>query len=154
MDIGKINLERLSHIHPKIAERAVAFLQRCPVPVLITQGLRTFAEQNALYAQGRTTKGQKVTNARGGQSYHNYGLAIDFVPIDAVGKLDWNPKHPAWETVIKCAESVGFESGARWKKFVDIPHLQITGGLTIEQCKLLYSNGGINAVWNELSKRV
>ncbi|WP_318566507.1 M15 family metallopeptidase [Peribacillus simplex] len=59
----------------------------------ITHGFRLFAEQNALLAQGRTKPGNKVTNARGGQSMHNYGLAIDICLITSDGKKAvWDTK--------------------------------------------------------------
>jgi len=56
-----------------------------------THTLRTHAEQDKLYAQGRTVKGSIVTNARGGQSYHNYGLAIDICLLSKDGtKVSWD----------------------------------------------------------------
>ncbi len=70
--------------------------------LLVTQGLRTWAEQDALYAKGRTIppigKLFVVTKARGGQSWHNFGLAFDIVVLDALGKNDWDISHPGWAT--------------------------------------------------------
>lgn len=102
----------------------------------IVQSLRTFEEQNALYAQGRTTKGAKVTNAKGGQSFHNYGLALDFcLLID--GKLtswdtkkDWDGDKVAdWLEVVNVFRNAGWEWGGTWK-FTDNPHLQKVFGNT------------------------
>ena len=57
----------------------------------VTQGLRTYAEQDALYAQGRTVPGEIVTNAAAGYSWHNFGNAVDLVPEDiTIGQPDWN----------------------------------------------------------------
>lgn len=89
-------------LHPKVRQDFQDFIEECEqvfdITIRIVQGLRTFAEEDALYAKGRTVKGDNagpdhpmgdvVTNSRGGQSYHNYGLAVDIVPI--VGnKMDW-----------------------------------------------------------------
>ncbi|MED0738884.1 M15 family metallopeptidase, partial [Aneurinibacillus thermoaerophilus] len=77
------------NLHPVVAQRGweVVFeaWQR-GIYVLITQGYRSIAEQNELYAQGRTKPGKIVTNAKGGTSYHNYGLALDFALYTPDGK--------------------------------------------------------------------
>ena len=67
----------------------IAALAAQGLTVEVVQGLRTFAEQDALFAQGRSKKGQIVTNAKGGQSNHNYGLAVDLCPF-VNGKPQWN----------------------------------------------------------------
>lgn len=90
---------------------------------LITSTLRTEAEQTALYAQGRTVPGKIVTNAKAGQSAHNHGLALDFVPM-VNGKPEWNAKHPHWTQLGELAESVGFEWAGRWVRFREFPHIQ------------------------------
>ena len=103
---------------------------------------RTFAEQDALYAQGRTKKGAKVTNAKGGQSYHNYGLAVDIVMLlDKNGdgvfetaswdtKADWDADKIAdWMEVVKVFKKYGWEWGGEFKSFKDLPHFQKTFGL-------------------------
>lgn len=58
------------------------------IKLRVAQATRTIAQQNALYAQGRTAPGRIVTNAKGGESYHNYGLAIDVIEIKN-GKTNW-----------------------------------------------------------------
>ncbi len=60
--------------------------------VRIAQGLRTFQEQDDLYAIGRTKPGKKVTNAKGGQSVHNYGFAVDIVLIIDGKTASWDVK--------------------------------------------------------------
>src|SRR5512146_24015 len=70
------------------------------IAIRVTQGLRTWAEQDALYAQSRTAPGPKVTNCKGGYSYHNFGLAVDCVPDDIERdgfQPDWNVTHPVWQ---------------------------------------------------------
>ena len=65
---------------------------RFGIDLRVTDGFRTVAQQDKLYAQGRTTKGSIVTKARGGFSNHNFGLAVDVVPFEN-GKLNWNTKY-------------------------------------------------------------
>ena len=67
--------------HPKVAENADILKEKTAekdITIQITDGFRTYEEQDALYAQSRTEHGNIVTNAKGGKSYHNYGLAVDF----------------------------------------------------------------------------
>ena len=47
------------------------------IQIKIISGFRTYAEQNKLYAQGRTKSVPKVTNAREGYSNHNFRVAFD-----------------------------------------------------------------------------
>jgi peptidoglycan L-alanyl-D-glutamate endopeptidase CwlK len=142
------SLQRLKKVHPELARRAEAISARLAarsIVVEITQGLRTFAEQDALYAQGRTVEGKRVTNARGGQSNHNYGLAVDFC-VFVNGQPDWNAPYEQWEQIGLEAEAVGLEWGGRWKSFRDLPHVQLPG-LSIAQCQKLYGQGGIPLIW-------
>ena len=147
--------QRLSKVHPELARRVqlliAAMLVRGHV-VEVVQGLRTFAEQEALYAQGRTKPGPRVTNARGGQSNHNYGLACDLCPFVA-GKPDWNAAAAVWIALGEEARRVGLEWGGDWKRFQDRPHVQLPG-LSITQCQSLYMHGHLAAVWREASKRL
>jgi peptidoglycan L-alanyl-D-glutamate endopeptidase CwlK len=105
--------------------------------------LRTFAEQDALYAQGRTKSGKVVTNAKGGQSYHNYGLAVDIVLIrdmDGNGSFEtasWDTNLDAdndgqsdWMEAVAIFKRHGWEWGGDWK-FTDMPHFQKTFGKSI-----------------------
>jgi len=97
---------------------------------------RTTKEQDALF-----NKRPKVTNVRGGQSIHNYGLAFDFCLVDRKGKISWDAKadfdenkQADYAEVIKFAEKLDLESGARFKN-VDMPHIQFRHGLTIQEAK-------------------
>ncbi len=123
---------KLSDLHPTVQAMAEEFVRKCEasgLKIVIYQTLRTFAEQNALYAQGRTMPGKRVTNARGGESYHNYGMAFDFAFIGFGGVVTWDGP---WEMAGQIGEAIGFEWGGRWKGLVDKPHLQFTGGLSIK----------------------
>jgi len=126
-------------LYDGVSQAAEELVKRCykrGVNIRITQGLRTIAEQDALYAQGRTTPGAKVTNARGGYSFHNFGVAIDFVLI-ANGydmKADADKDGQAdWYEVVEEAKKLGFAWGGDWKSFVDNPHFEMTFGLTTAQ---------------------
>ena len=70
----------------------------------VTQGLRTMAEQAALYAQGRTEPGAIVTHAQPGSSAHNYGLAVDVALSDGEA-LRWDYTDPAWQRLIAVVRS-------------------------------------------------
>lgn len=140
---------RLGPLHPVLADRGRTMLARCAqsgLALLVTQGLRTWAEQDALYAQGRTAPGKIVTHARGGESYHNFGLAFDILVLDAMGKADWDPKHPGWSQAAGVGKAVGLEWGGDWLTVRDQPHFQYTGGLTLESCRQLYPQG-LGAIW-------
>ncbi|WNS42862.1 M15 family metallopeptidase [Paenibacillus sp. MMS20-IR301] len=133
---------RLSGLHPAVLAAANSLIERsfaCGVPILITQGLRTCAEQEVLYAQGRTKPGAIVTNARGGYSYHNYGLAVDFALLLPDGSnVSWdmnrdgdNDRIADWLEVVQQAKELGFEWGGDWTTFKDYPHFQLSFGLPL-----------------------
>jgi len=129
----------IEKLHPKIRPMAIDFIAKAKtqgIDIKITAGLRTFDEQEKLYNQGRTTPGSIVTKAKPGQSFHNYGLAIDVVPI-VNGKAVWD-NETLWQKLGVIGESAGFEWGGRWK-FVDKPHFQYpknTKYTTIMQLKM------------------
>jgi len=91
---------------------------------VIVQGRRTIAEQNGLYAQGRTKPGSIVTNAKGGQSAHNFGLAADLAPEKAKGIIDWNAPAPIWEMMGNIAIQHGLTWGGLFKSIKDLPHIE------------------------------
>lgn len=95
------------------------------IDILVTCTLRTNEEQAALYAQGRTTPGIVVTHAKAGQSAHNYGLAIDVVPI-VNGKPDWIGAHPIWQQVGRLGQAAGLEwAGGPDYPFHELAHFQL-----------------------------
>ncbi|MHA6530170.1 M15 family metallopeptidase [Paenibacillus sp. BAC0078] len=119
------------------AEALIEFAYAHGVPIVITQGLRTISEQDGLYAQGRTKPGQIVTNARGGYSYHNFGVAIDFALLLPDGGVSWDTKRDGdgdgiadWDEVVADAKRLGWEWGGDWTSFKDLPHLQMDYGLS------------------------
>lgn len=127
--------DRIQKLHPSIREEMEKIITECDLAltgkakVRITQGLRTFKEQDNLYAIGRTKPGAKVTNAKGGQSVHNFGFAVDICLI-IDGKTaswdtvkDWdNDTIADWYECVKIFAKYGWDWGGNWKKFKDLPH--------------------------------
>jgi peptidoglycan LD-endopeptidase CwlK len=121
----------LSHLHPKVEAMARAALGECAaagIDVLVTCTYRSGAEQDALFAKGRNgVPGPKVTNARAGQSLHQYRVALDIV-IMVHGKPDWSGRDSGWMKAAAILKKHGFEWGYDWPKFKEMPHFQFTGG--------------------------
>ncbi|WPC11502.1 M15 family metallopeptidase [Riemerella anatipestifer] len=132
--MDKITLQRIELLHPKLREEAKAIYKEICEALTgnaicrFTHTLRTFQEQNDLYAIGRTKKGRRVTNAKGGQSYHNYGLAIDIcllVDKDGNGtyetavwdtKADFdNDKIADWQEIVAIFKRYGWTWGGDWR---------------------------------------
>jgi peptidoglycan LD-endopeptidase CwlK len=152
-------------LYPPFAEQLKYFESRlaaAKLPFYLYMGLRTFECQDELYAQGRTKPGQIVTNARGGDSLHNYGLGADYVLDGQVEKpgiqWSWDIKSDLnadgrndWLQMAEIAVSCGLEPGYFWKRFPDAPHIQNRYGLTLAEIKEICRAGhGIKAVWSEL----
>ena len=125
---------KIEDLQPLLQVKARFWLNLCEqewpggdVDVLITNTLRTMAEQQALYDQGRNKPGKIVTWAKPGSSAHNYGLAFDFVPLRN-GKPVWGTKGAdlaLWTRCGQLGEQLGLEWGGRWAKKPDMPHFQI-----------------------------
>jgi len=121
------------------------------ITIRVIQGLRTWAEQDALYAQGRTTPGKIVTNAKGGESWHNLGVACDCAPMNSDQTVDWNPAHPQWKRMEELGVSLGMVSGANWLRLVDAPHFQYTSPYPMaepnDEARQVYLTEGAEAFW-------
>src|SRR5882724_11055018 len=148
---------RLADVYPglaaKIRQMAV-ILEPEGIIFRVTQGLRTWNQQTILYAQGRTTPGPIVTNARPGHGWHEYGLATDDVPI-VEGAPDWNETHPIWQRMIEVGDSLGLAHvniGSRNGQHRDWPHFQLTGIFPVtpnDQVRAIFAKGGITEVWRQ-----
>lgn len=128
-----INSRSLEDLHPKVREMCNLFISSCKkegIDVLITSTYRDIESQNKLYAQGRTEPGKKVTNAKGGQSFHNWRVAFDFVPIIS-GKAQWNDI-ALFKKCGEIAKSHGLEWAGDWKTFKEYAHCQYTSGLSLK----------------------
>jgi peptidoglycan L-alanyl-D-glutamate endopeptidase CwlK len=153
-----ITLARIELLHPKVRVEAkeiyIAIYNALKgrAAVRFTQTLRTIAEQDALYAQGRTKPGKKVTNAKGGSSYHNYGLAIDICLIIDGKDVSWDTlkdydgdKVSDWMEAVAIFKSRGWEWGGDFKSIKDAPHFQKTFGFTTTKLKTMVKGSGYPA---------
>lgn len=130
-----INSRSLDDLLPQVKMRVEQMIAVCKangIDLLVTSTYRDAASQDALYAQGRTAPGAKVTNAKAGQSFHNYRCAVDIVPIRN-GKAIWNSADPIWQEIGAAGKQAGLEWAGDWKRFKEYPHFQYTGGLTLTQ---------------------
>lgn len=140
----------IKQLHPRLQEKAAELVALCEengISIKIGECYRTVEEQNALYAQGRTKPGNKVTNAKGTSysSQHQWGIAMDFfldMDIDGDGKKSddaFNNKKKTFNKVGKLAKSIGLGWGGDWKSPVDMPHVYLDDwGSTTSKLKKLY----------------
>lgn len=155
--MDSITQKRIQKLHPLVRDEVSQIIAECDraltgkAKIRLTQGLRTFDEQSKLYAQGRSTPGKKVTNAKPGQSIHNYGLAVDMCLI-INGKVaswdtakDWdNDQIADWYECVKIFAKHGWNWGGSWKTFKDLPHF--------EKKSITVKTTEITPTWRYLSK--
>ena len=157
--IDQVTIQRIKLLHPKVRAEVEHIYSAQVVPALSGRSwvrfaftLRTFQEQADIYAQGRTklfdSKGNKlgiVTNAKPGQSYHNYGLAFDICLVsdgntswDTVKDFDGDGKAD-WMEVVSIMKSNGWEWGGDWVTLKDRPHFQKLYGYNWRQLLAKYN---------------
>ena len=127
-----INSRNIYLLEQPVLTRVKAFIASCKtqgIDLLITSTFRDVESQNALYAQGRTSPGKIVTNAKGGQSFHQYRCAVDVVPL-INGKPNWDD-NDLWKRIGQLGKAAGLEWAGDWKTFKEMPHFQYTGGLSL-----------------------
>lgn len=110
---------------PEVRPYARALVQKATaagIRIKVISALRTYEEQDKLYAQGRTAPGAVVTNAKAGQSNHNFGIAFDVGVFEGNKYLGDSPKYKA---VGALGIELGLEWGGNWKSIVDQPHFQL-----------------------------
>ena len=139
-----------SIIQPKALLLIDQAKKKAGLDILIYRTFATWGEQDIIYAQGRTTPGAIITNARGGQSYHNYGLAFDFAVLKPGTKqIEWGSKADVdkdqeldYHEIGYLGEDLGFEWGARFTFMKgDLGHLQMSFGLSIKELQIFYIGG-------------
>jgi peptidoglycan LD-endopeptidase CwlK len=111
----------LTEVQP-IARALVQKAAANGITIKVISGLRTYAEQDALYAKGRTAPGPKVTNAKGGYSNHNFGIAFD---IGVFSGNSYLPDSPKYKAVGALGMDLGLDWGGNWTSIVDQPHFQL-----------------------------
>jgi RHS repeat-associated protein len=121
----------IATLHPSIRGQAAAVINDAKaelgLTLRITDGYRSMAEQDELYNRGRTTPGPRVTNARAGQSWHNYGLALDVVGIEE-GRASYDLP---WDDLARIGKRHGFDWGGDFKTISDKPHFEQTSGFRL-----------------------
>lgn len=145
MSFSKRTEENLSSLHASVEAQfrqfvteAQAAVQSDGVTIEVISGYRSFKTQAGLFARGRTLPGPKVTNAAPGQSWHNYGLAVDLGLFRGGAYLD--ETQPAfadrvYRKIAAVARRFGIEWAGNWKSFQETPHFQNTLGMTIAQAR-------------------
>lgn len=144
---------------PAMQGLVIMWLEACRkrgVEVLVYCTLRPLAEQAELYAIGRTKpgkhwktgemgfgKGHTRTNAEPGSSWHNFGRALDAVPM-VHGKPDWSysdvdddrvPDEEWWRVMVEEAKRIGLEWAGDWKNFKEFVHFQWTNGESLSDVR-------------------
>jgi peptidoglycan L-alanyl-D-glutamate endopeptidase CwlK len=133
--VDKASMDKINKLHPFVRNEVKVIIQECNTlltgraKVRIAQGFRSFAEQDALFAQK-----PKVTNAKGGQSIHNYGFAVDIVLIIDGKEASWDvnkdwdgDKKSDWMECVNVFKKHGWNWGGDWKSFKDMPHFDKAG---------------------------
>lgn len=153
--MDKTSEEHLSQVHPELGRRIRQLADECEkagFPILVTCGVRSYADQDALYSHGRAEPGRIVTNAKGGESAHQFGYAADIVPGKEPAPEftpDWDAASPEWKEVLTLARSCGLAEGAQWRTFPDRPHLfldEIPAEPT-DEMRTAFANGGMASAW-------
>ena len=143
MPVDERSEKNIKTLNPKLQPLARKLIEEATaqgIHVKIICGNRTYAEQDALYAQGRSKPGSIVTKAKGGQSMHNVGCAFDIGIFSADGKKYYDESND-YERVGKIGESLGLTWGGGWK-FVDQPHFQLTEGRDLAELRSAFEKHG------------
>lgn len=121
-------------------------------PIQVIQGLRSWAQQQALYAKGRTAPGSIVTNAPAGHSWHEFGMAVDVCPESLLTTPGWEPDSPIWPDLGAKGKSLGLYWGGDFVHNPDRPHFQLTGTLPIspdDETRQIFMDAGMVGVWQQ-----
>lgn len=156
----------LGVLYPPFADKLVLLVEACAArgaEYIATSGMRSYDEQDRLYAKGRSIEGRIVTNAPGGSSPHNFGVACDLCRDGDVTKAGLQPDYdPAqYEILAEEAERLGLQAGLRWRGKADglksdPPHVQLptrAKGITWGDFRAAYSRGGYQSVYRLLDAR-
>ena len=138
---SEANIRSLQIVAQPLARRSLRALKAAGFDARIISGTRSYEEQNALFRQGRFgNPGNRVTKARGGQSWHNFGLAWD-IGLFADGK--YVTTDTKYEAAAAHGKVAGLEWGGDWKTFPDFPHYQVGAeGRSISSARARFEAGG------------
>ena len=110
-------------LNPDLWNAVLQIVAVYPYPLYLIEGVRTLETQEKYYNQGRTTPGPIITNAKPGQSPHNYGAAVDLVPF-INGKAAWDDESK-FKLLADTAQSVGLKAGYYFRNLKDSPHIEL-----------------------------
>lgn len=159
----KVTLQRIQSAHPLLRPQLQLIYEEISgkltgrAKVRFTHVLRTFVEQNRLYAQGRSLPGKIVTNAKAGDSFHNYGQAVDVVLLidgkeisyDMLEDFDFDGTAD-WGEIVQIFKKYKWSWGGDFKgKFKDFPHFEFSFGYTITQIKQLKKDENGYPIFNQ-----
>lgn len=130
--------DRLDGVHPLLVQCVGRILDAMDAeghPMMVTDGVRSEAQQAKLYAQGRTAPGRVITNADGTTKrsnhqprlvgrYAGYGCAVDCAFVAANGRPTWDIRLP-WARYGELAKAVGLIWGGDWQTLRDMPHIEL-----------------------------
>ena len=138
---SEANIRSLQLVAQPLARRSLRALRAAALDARIISGTRGYDEQNALFRRGRfDNPGPRVTNARGGQSWHNFGLAWDIGLFEAGRYVTADTNYKSAAAHGKVA---GLEWGGDWKTFPDFPHYQVGAqGRSISSARMRFEAGG------------
>lgn len=134
-------------LHPELKSKVKTLVQKATaqgLKVQVYEGFRSVERQDKLYQDKRN-----ITKAKGGQSYHNYGLAVDLVFRNDKNQPSWNGKHD-WNTLGKIGKDLGLTWGGDFKRISDKGHFEYHPGLNLKTIRSVYKSQGIQGVWDLL----
>lgn len=158
MKIDDLSMAKLDLLYPDFKVRVIRVMNdmadHFSCDLKITESVRSFERQEALYAQGRTSPGNIVTNAKPGQSFHHYGVAVD------VARIGKSPYSVPWKSLGEIAKGHGLRWGGDWNgngkvdsNDFDNPHLEISyAGMNAFKMLSIYNIGRLRALWGEFDK--
>jgi peptidoglycan LD-endopeptidase CwlK len=148
-----INSRDINELHPTVKRGAMQLqskMKELGYDLLVTSTYRDLESQSALYAQGRTLPGKIVTNAKAGQSIHNYRLAFDVCKNKKGQEFSDNR---FFELCGKVWTEMGGEWGGSWVGFKDNPHMQFTNGLKDSEIFLGKNIGDVKMKWETITEK-
>lgn len=148
LEVNQKRYRSLNFIYPELKDRVLMVLNelRDEVPGLdVFESLRLAPRQDYLYSLGRELPGNIVTNAKGWESWHQFGLAVDFaVLIDKKWSWDFDTKR-----LRECLQKHNLET-ISW----EASHAQLTGGLSIKEAKLIHLEKSFSGLWDTVQGRL
>ena len=136
------NIRSLQTEVQKRCRASLAAIRASGLDARVISGTRTYAEQTAIWRRGRFgTPGPIVSNAKAGQSWHNFGRAWDIGIFRPNG--EYITDGPQYKEAAQVGLLPGIEWGGHWKSFKDLPHYQVTGGLnSLSAMRAQFESGG------------